>query len=85
MKWLKQWFKAKPKVLVEHTPVQTENEVFWEGGHFAIGQSVLDSKGRRGKVTNKLGSGSKTTHYEVLFAGREIKLIPASKLKKVPL
>ena len=79
------WFKSKPKVLIEHTPVQTENEVFWEGGHFAVGQSVLDSKGRRGKVTNKLGSGSKTTHYEVMFAGREIKLMTASNLKKVPL
>ena len=85
MKWLKQWFKAEPKVLIEHTPVQTENEVFWEGGHFAIGQSVMDTKGRRGKVLNKLGSGSRTSHYEVLFAGQEIKLMTASKLKKVQL
>ena len=85
MKWLKQWLKAEPKVLIEHTPVQTENEVFWEGGHFAIGQSVMDTKGRRGKVLNKLGSGSRTSHYEVLFAGQEIKLMTASKLKKVQL
>ena len=76
-------FPKKP--VIEHTPVQTPDQEFWFGGAFAIGQQVMDHKGRKGIVTNKLGSGSKTTHYEVLFAGREIKLIPASKLKKVQL
>ena len=85
MKWFKQWFKAKPKVLVEHTPVQTENEVFWEGGHFAIGQQVMDHKGRKGTVTNKLGFASKYSHFEVLFATGETKLIAASNLSTVML
>ena len=74
-------FSKKP--VIEHTPVQTSDQEFWFGGAFAIGQQVIDHKGRKGTVTNKLGFASKYSHFEVLFATGETKLITASNLRKV--
>lgn len=71
------------KVVIEHTPVQTSDQTFWYGGAFAIGQQVVDHKGRKGTVTNKLGFASKYSHFEVLLNTGETKLITASNLRKV--
>lgn len=80
-KLLRKLFPKKP--VIEHTPVQTPDQEFWFGGVFAIGQQVMDHKGRKGIVTNKLGFASKYSHFEVLFTTGETKLVAASNLSKV--
>ena len=64
------------KQVIEHTPVQTPDQEFWFGGAFAIGQQVMDHKGRKGTVTNKLGFASKYSHFEYPFPAFHSPLFP---------